>query len=104
MNDSQRLILFLFGCIPVRIIYAIVQNSKYAISLFNLVIGLYFIYHWWFWNGEKGAFGGDLWWNNMRLIHGIIFLVAIQYPFLLYFDIIIGIIAKLLHYFFLINI
>jgi hypothetical protein len=66
--------------------------------MLNLIIGIYFIYHWWVWNGEKGAFGGVLWWNNMRLIHGIIFLLAIKYPVLLYIDIIIGIIAKLTHF------
>jgi hypothetical protein len=95
MNDNQRLLLFFLGCIPVRIIYAIFQNSKYSLWWLNVIIGVYFIYSWATWKGEKGAFGGILWWNNMRLIHGIIYLIAIQYPYLLYIDVIIGIIAKL---------
>lgn len=99
LTNTQRNMLFFFGCIPTRIIYAIILNSSYAIKYhllwLNLFIGIGFIYKWYTWKGEKGAFGGVLWWNNMRFIHGIIHLIAFFNPRVLYLDIIIGIFAKI---------
>jgi hypothetical protein len=99
MNDNQRLVLFFLGCVPTRLLYAVVQNSKYGIWWLNILVGITFIYKWATWSGEKGAFGGVLWWNNMRFIHGIIYLVSAIYPILLYIDIVIGIIAKVANYY-----
>lgn len=95
MNDEQRFLLFFMGCIPVRLGYAIFQNSRYGIWWLNILIGIMFIYKWATWKGEKGAFGGVLWWNHMRLIHGILFILSGRYPVILYIDIVVGILATI---------
>jgi hypothetical protein len=96
ITNTQRNLLFFFACIPVRIAYAIFQNSKYSILWLNLIMGAGFIRKWWVWDGkEKGAFGGTLWWNNMRLIHGIIYILSFFNPQLLYLDVVIGLFAKI---------
>lgn len=102
MTDKQRYMLFLFICIPVRYLYAYLQYTYKYFNLLNIVIGVTFIYQFFNWNNEMGAFGGKLWWNNMRLIHGIIYIVAYKYPILLFIDPIIGFVAKSIHYTFLI--
>lgn len=89
--------LFYFGCIPSRILYAILVNTYPRLWFLNLIIATYFFYKYLTWRGEKGFFGGVLWWNNMRLVHSIVFLLAIWYPKLLYVDVILGILARLYH-------
>lgn len=95
ITDNMRLLFFIFACIPVRLVYAYVQNTYTYLNFISGFIGIMFIYRWATWNGEKGAFGGVLWWNTMRLIHGIIFILSVKFPFLLYIDVVIGAFVKL---------
>lgn len=94
LTDFQRNILFFAVCIPVRLSFAYLQNSKYALNWLSLVIGFAFIYQWYNWKGQKGFFGGKLWWNKMRLVHGILYILAYFEPKLLYLDVLLGLIAK----------
>ena len=97
LNDKHRDIIFFLGCIPVRLLLAYIQNSKYALPLLSVFIGISFIVQGLRWSGEKGLFGGELWWNNMRFVHGMIFILSYYEPRLLYIDVIIGIISKMLN-------
>lgn len=99
MNNFDRFLLFLLVCIPVRLIYAFIQNRYVFLNWISGIIGAIFIYKWYTWNGELGGFGGKLWWNNMRLIHGIIYIFSVKYPILLYYDVVLGFIAKLYNYY-----
>lgn len=95
INDNTRLILFIIACIPVRLAYAYIQNNiTPQLNFISAIIGILFIYKWATWKGEKGAFGGVLWWNTMRLVHGVIFILASRYPKMLYLDVAIGALAK----------
>jgi hypothetical protein len=81
MNNLQkRFLLFIFGCILVRIIFVIIAkyiNIKYLpiLGYIGLIIsfGFLFIY---FMNLRKSGlevFGDKIWWNNLRPIHGILY-------------------------------
>jgi hypothetical protein len=94
LTDTHRNILFYTVCIPVRLAFAYIQNSKYAMPWLNIFIGLSFIYQWFTWKGQPGFFGGKLWWNKMRLVHGIMYILAYYEPRLLYIDVLFGFIAK----------
>ena len=89
--------LFFFGCIPTRLLYAVVINKYPMLWWVNLIIAVYFMYAFISWDGRKGFFGGKLWWNNMRFVHSIIFFMAIWWPMLLYVDVILGIVARGYH-------
>jgi hypothetical protein len=81
MNNTQnRLLLFLFGCIPTRL--ALVYLAK-NISIEYLPIlgylalipalGFYYLYF----SGTRKTgpevFGDKIWWNNLRPIHGLFY-------------------------------
>lgn len=98
-TKSQRLLLFFLGCIPVRIIYAIIQNSSYKLPFINLVISIGFLYQWLQWTpSQKGVFKNFVWWNNQRLFHSGLFFISYFYPKLLYIDVLLGIIAVIKEY------
>lgn len=98
MNSNNIYLLFIFICIPVRLLYAILINNNLNYSFFSVFIGLLFIYRGLTWNGEKGIFGDVLWWNKMRFIHGIIYILSYKYPKLLYLDVLLGFSAKTHNY------
>ena len=56
---------------------------------------------------QLGAFGGKVWWQNLRLIHGVIYLFAAwlihknylkQVKCLLIADLLVGLVGFLIHY------
>lgn len=99
MNPTNLYLLFIVACIPTRLAYAYILNTYTQLSFLSIIIGILFIYRGITWDGgEKGIFGDVLWWNKMRFIHGIIYILAYKYPRLLYFDVILGFIAKSSHY------
>lgn len=86
MLDLKKSILyFLLGCIPIRIIIAIIPtiiNPIYlpyygillliqAISFFVLYFGHFRLY--------ADEAGGKTWWSELRLIHGLLYLCASIY-------------------------
>lgn len=122
MLDKYRILLFIFLCFPVRILIAffakILQNNsiknkylqistiKYIFSLFTLIIGISFINNW-FINKQVSGFGGKVWWQNLRLIHGINFILYsilsimnIKNAYkLLFMDVLMGLLSFILNYF-----
>lgn len=98
MNQFNLYLLFIFACVPTRVLYAYLINKYVRFSFISIIIGLSFVYKGLTWRGERGIFGDVLWWNNLRFIHGIMYILSYKYPKLLYFDIIIGIIAKTHNY------
>ena len=83
MNQLQELFLyFLIGCIGARLIVVYVAkniNIEYLpylgiLALFP-ALGFSYIY---FFNGrksKKGAFGEDIWWEDLRPVHATLWLL-----------------------------
>ena len=83
MNSMQkRFLLFLIGCIGVRTLFVIIAKnaSTYYLQLLGYLallpaIGFTYIYL----TGSRkvGAetFGEKIWWNNLRPIHSLLYLV-----------------------------
>ena len=77
---TKRNLLFLFGCLPVRIL--LICLAKYLPQVYLRymgyvallpAIGFLVIY---MTNSRKTGpevFGGKIWWNNLRPIHGILY-------------------------------
>ena len=86
MNTIQkRFILFLFFCLGIRVLFVYVakklksyNNLSYlkVMGLILLVIGIGLFYSYFNYNkNDKGAFGGVVWWNSLRLLHGFNYLL-----------------------------
>lgn len=84
-NNTYRMIIFLFGCIGLRLSIGLFARSFLchgllckilAYSLLIMGFGFLFIYF----SGirEKGLeTGGEkIWWNTLRPIHGILYIIA----------------------------
>lgn len=82
MNATQKsMLLFLLGCIPARILLAyfasssnIIVQKSIGIFALGVAIGFFVIY---FGNYRKTGvetFGKPIWWNNLRPIHGLLYL------------------------------
>jgi len=84
----DKKILFLLGCIPVRIIIvliAIYLNKEYlpyyGLVLLGPALGFLYLY---FGNLRLNATeaGGVTWWANLRIVHGLFYLCAAILAFL----------------------
>jgi len=81
MNElHKRFLMFLIGCIGVRLLFVIIAkytNTKYLKYLGYLAllpaIGFMYIYLSKIRNTGKGAFGEKIWWNHLRPIHSILY-------------------------------
>lgn len=106
--------LFFMGCIPVRIllayvVYLVLNDSLYEsykpyLAAIVMTIGLSFmIIYTMDWRQSGVEAGGKIWWNNLRPIHSVIYLltaVGMLYDVkniyaLLLVDVMIGIYAEL---------
>jgi hypothetical protein len=80
MNHLQKIFLmFLIGCIGVRLLFVIIAkyiNAKYLKYLGYLALlpatGFMYIYLTGLRN-NLGAFGEKIWWNNLRPVHSILY-------------------------------
>lgn len=111
-NVKQRIILFLFVCLLVRSIpiYIIINTSdrNNLIILLYCAIGISFIYQYLYNQNETGLFGGNIWWNNLRLFHGLLYLLFVvlywnkisKAYYLLIFDLLIGLLFFIRNYLF----
>jgi hypothetical protein len=83
-DKITRILLFLFGCMTVRI--GLVLLAKYLptnylkyMRIITLIIGLGFTYIYLFGhfksNPKIGGFGGPVWWNELRIIHGLLYIL-----------------------------
>jgi hypothetical protein len=83
MNNMQkRFLLFLFGCIGTRslLVYIAKQTNKTYLMFMGYLallpaVGFFYLYF----SGTRktGAevFGDKIWWNNLRPIHGLLYLL-----------------------------
>ncbi len=115
MKDIQkRFLLFLLLCIPIRIIFVLVAktiNKKYLpyCGYIGLIISIGFAYIYIFNKRKTGneTFGKKIWWNSLRPIHSLIYLIfaylAINKKKTAYipllFDVIIGLISFLIYHY-----
>ena len=81
-NIQKRFLLFLLGCIPTRL--AIVYLAKNISELYLPILGyialipaLGFFYLYFSGTRKTGAevFGDKIWWNNLRPIHGLFYIL-----------------------------
>lgn len=88
MNDIQkRFLLFLLGCIPLRIGFVLISknytNYLKVMSYFALMISIGFFYI--FLSGARKTgretLGDKIWWNNLRPVHGLLYLLFALYAF-----------------------
>jgi hypothetical protein len=79
---QKRILLFLFGCIGVRSLFVIIAktiNTNYLnyLGYLALLPAIGFIYIFLTGTRESGpeTFGNKIWWNNLRPIHAILYLL-----------------------------
>lgn len=104
--------LFTCVCIPMRLLFAyfVKQTPQKYINYLGIllaVFGFSFLFSYFNFNprSDIGAFGGKIWWNNMRAVHGSLFLIyaliALHYKknkwIILVIDPFIGLFAYWLH-------
>ena len=111
MNDRSRIILFLTGCMTLRLSLAIIAkilDPKYLpiMGIMALAISIGFLYSFLLSKKSLGLFGGKVWWNDMRLVHAILYFIffvcAIMKKtsswLILLLDALIGLGAFIVHY------
>ena len=111
-QPSIRSIIFLFGCLGLRALLAYsvsaLPNFKYIFTLITGIIGLGFttIYLGGLRKVGVETGGQVIWWNAIRPIHAILYLMASYLIFrekfdtasnILYLDVLIGFVVFLLH-------
>lgn len=113
-NIQKRFLLFLFGCIPTRLAFVyIAKNASLQylplLGYLALMPAIGFIYIYLSGSRKTGpeVFGDKIWWNNLRPIHAIFYLLfaynainkqSSAWIYLLY-DVIVGLFSFLIfHY------
>ena len=114
MKILERQLLFIMLCLPLRLIIGLlpIYLNKYfkkIYSLFILIVGISFLYLY-FSDSRLTAFesGGNTWWHNIRLVHGMIYLTSSIYLYknsnlaslILLIDVLFGFMAFLNNHFF----
>jgi hypothetical protein len=111
-NQTKKIFRGFFICILVRSIfvllaYKLTKDAVYYMAFPAAIISIGFIISFINFNGSgNGVFGGEIWWNNLRLVHGIIYgifaYMAVNYNKFAYrplmVDIIIGAVSFIAHY------
>lgn len=119
-NEKKSILLFLLGCIPLRIflaylVYTLSRNKDYnfkkylATILLAISIGFFYIYTF---NKRKTGietFGEKIWWNSLRPVHGMLYFLTSMSLFsgcgekyawiFLLADVTIGLFSFLVHHF-----
>ena len=112
METQFRIWSFLFLCLCIRILfvyinYSICKTYLPILGIFYLIISIGFFYTFMYSTSTLGAFGRKIWWNNLRLIHSLIYFICAIASFLknrhtyilLIVDIIIGFSGFITQYF-----
>lgn len=116
MDKCDRQRLFLLGCILTRLLLAalatyftLTQSFLIKPLLFlTFSIGLGFVLIYFFRLRDTGfEAGGKIWWNNLRIFHGLLYLLfsftalaGWKYCFIfLYIDVLFGLISYVQHYY-----
>jgi hypothetical protein len=115
MNQLQkRILLFLLGCIGVRSLFVVIAKTininylKYLGYLALLpAIGFIYIYLTGTRESRPETFGEKIWWNNLRPIHSILYLLFAYNAIIgnkqawiyLLIDVVFGLISFLIHHY-----
>ena len=112
-NKSKRLVLFLGGCITIRILLVILAmkiNLKYLryMGYITLIPAFGFAYIYLTNSRKRGieVFNEKIWWNHLRPIHSFLYFLFSYYAInkrrfswkILAIDVILGLVAFLLHH------
>ena len=115
-NLHKRFLLFLFGCITLRWFLVFLakgasKNLLLAMGTIALLPAIGFFYL--FFSGKRKVgsetFGAKIWWNNLRPVHGILYLLFAIYAIrgdrkawmFLLIDVIIGLVSFLVFHSFI---
>ena len=115
MNQlQQRFLMFLIGCIGVRSLFVVIAkyiDPKYLkyLGYLALLPATGFMYIYLTGSRKTGAevFGEDIWWNNLRPIHSILYFLFAYNAIIgnkqswryLLVDVLIGLISFLIHHY-----
>ena len=115
MNDlKKRMLMFLIGCIGVRSLFVIIAkyiNTNYLkyLGYLALLPAIGFIYIFLTGSRKTGpeVFGDKIWWNNLRPIHAILYLLFAYNAIIgnkqawmyLLADVLIGLISFLIYHY-----
>jgi hypothetical protein len=79
---QKRMLLFLIGCIGVRILLVFIakyssETIQHLLGIVALFISIGFIYRYISGTRTTGpeTFGDKIWWNDLRPIHGMLYLL-----------------------------
>ena len=111
MKKTNRMLLFIFACLTVRILFVYIakiasREQLRLLSIPAIIIGISFFYQS-LKNKQIGFFGGKAWWSKTRNVHGVLWIVFAILAFnsnkkayiALVIDVIIGIISFIHNYF-----
>lgn len=81
-NIQKRFLLFIFGCISIRLLFVYIAKTvdkSYLpiLGLLALIPAIGFFYIFFTKSRETGpeVFGEKIWWNNLRILHGLLYLI-----------------------------
>ena len=110
---QQRFLMFLIGCIGVRSLFVVIAkyiDTKYLkyLGYLALLPAIGFMYIYVTGSRKTGAevFGEEIWWNNLRPIHSILYFLFAYNAIIgnnqswiyLLIDVLIGLISFLIHH------
>lgn len=110
---QQRFLMFLIGCIGVRSLFVVIAkyiDTKYLkyLGYLALLPAIGFMYIYVTGSRKTGAevFGEDIWWNNLRPVHSILYFLFAYNAIIgnnqswiyLLVDVLIGLISFLIHH------
>jgi len=108
---TKRILLFTFGCIPIRTLFVYIATTPYkrhlAYALIFPMIGFLYLYFTNTRNTGMETFGQPIWWKELRILHASLYAWYIINVFLdqpcayipLALDVMIGAVAFLMHHF-----
>ena len=112
-NIYKRIVLFLFGCIPVRMLFVYLaktlakRNVNFLATVLSIpMIGFLYLY---ITNSRQHGpetFGSLIWWHRLRIVHFSMYLIFIllviqhnEYAYVpLLVDVIIGFVAFVIYH------
>ena len=110
---QQRFLMFLIGCIGVRSLFVVIAkyiDTKYLkyLGYLALLPAIGFMYIYVTGSRKTGAevFGEEIWWNNLRPVHSILYFLFAYNAIIgnnqswiyLLIDVLIGLISFLIHH------